>query len=217
LCHSIRNWVLALAVVSVPLASHAQEAAPPPGGGTSFLLSARLLAPWLLVGGSIFDAIVPAALPRFVAGAQIGPLGLGLGLNYLATSSKTEEPDLYGGGGTTTTTDTSTLFLIGPTVSYRFLQSPGGRVELHGIASVVYGTGGSETKTAGDTQNGPDTSALGVNAGVLGRALVVDGFGLDGGIGLDYVRQTSDDSESNRKDTSGVFEIIGFLGVTFLI
>lgn len=229
----IGGALLAGALWLAPLASRAQEldtgrVVPAQDGGAAFLLSARLLAPWLLSGGDVEDLILgsllPASIPRFVLGAQIGSLGIGLGINYVSTTSEREESDYYyyggggGGGGTTTKiTSTRTTFLVGPTLSYRVLTSPTGSAQLHLVAAFVYGSGGSEETVEGDTQKGPDNSALGVNGGVMGRAILVDGFGLDAGVGLDYMQLSTDDRDTDTKTSTGVIQLIGFIGATFMI
>ena len=232
----IRTIVLVASILLGPVGVTAQEhagweaggsaAAAPAGGGTAFLLSARLLAPWLLLNrDDIADLFVPTAIPRFVLGAQIGSLGIGLGLNYFSVKLESESPDYYyyggggggGGGGSTTFTTTTTLFLIGPSVTYKVMETPTGQAQLHLMGALVYGTGGSKQSGGGDSTNGPDETALGFDGGVMGRAVLVEGFGLDGGVALDYIQQKSHDSDADTTDTNGFLQFIGFLGLSFMI
>jgi hypothetical protein len=228
-----RSLLLALAVApsavtirpATGLAQDFSGTAPPlaaPDTGTRFLLSARLLAPWMPVGGTSGDdfllALSPVALPRFLVGAQIGAIGLGLGINYVQFKSSTElDGDSQDGPQTS-------MFLVGPTLSYRVAQSAGGRAELHVFGSVSIATGSTEEETdpyyggGGETIT-TDRGGLGLDLGVSGRALVVDGFGIDAGVGIDWFRQSTTqdagDAELTRENSS--LQLLGFLGATFLI
>ncbi len=228
-----RSLLLAFSLaagLSAPAAASAQDfsatgAAPAPDSGARFLLSARLLAPWLPIGGTSSDdlllALMPVALPRFLLGAQVGPFGLGLGLNYFKAKSTTElDGDSQDGPETS-------MFLVGPTLSYRVARTTGGRAELHVFGGASIGTGSTEETTDGYYYGGgggsetttTDRSGLGFDVGVMGRAIVVDGFGLDAGVAIDWFEQstTEDQGDSELTREATFLQMVGFLGATFLI
>jgi hypothetical protein len=186
----------------------------PPKPGADFLISARIRLPWVVVAGG--DSIVPAALPPFAIGAQVDRFGVGIGFNYLSVKEESEETD-YLGYGTTTTTDWLTLFLIGPMFTVRLLETPTGTGQLHLLACLVYGTGGSEREADGDTESGPDIDAIGLHGGILGRAVVIEGFGLEAGVGIDYMSLGVHDKDPEIDLQSSIVQFLGFLGVSFML
>jgi len=191
------------------------EAAATGSGGVDFLLSARLVAPWILFGGDedflAMALITPTALPRFVAGAQIGKLGVGAGFNYghVGMSSETE-----GDEGPSTSMG---MFLFGPTVSYQLLESASKRVQLHVQAAFMIGTGGATVEEEGEDDVETGLFTFGFDAGLLGRAMIIDGFALDGGISFDLISVETSMDAVDASQTSTLLEFLGYLGVTFLI
>lgn len=192
--------VLALtALLAVPLAADAQDQ-PAPGSRSrsGFMMSGRLLTPWSPWGSVGLDTLLGGvvALPRFVVGAQIKDLGIGAGLNIFSWDS------VFGAGD-------ATMFIFGPTVTYAVAKGAGGRTQLHILGSFSFGMGSS---------NDNDITALGFDFGVLGRALLLDAFGIDVGIVFDFLSINIDPDEPRADDeTDRGIQLVGFLGGTFIL
>jgi hypothetical protein len=152
---------------------------------------------WMPVPAETLDGLLGTivALPQFVIGAQIKDLGIGAGINFYSWRH-------------------TSLFLFGPTVTYAILKSAGGRAQLHLVGSFSLATGNQDD----GSPDGTDISALGFDFGVIGRAMILDNFGLDVGITGDYLQLTLAPTERGRDDlTDKGFQLVGFLGATFLL
>lgn len=187
-----------VALLSAPLAANAQDqGGPPPARGHSgFMMSGRLRVPWSPVGATfetLFGGVV--ALPPFIIGAQLGNLGVGAGLN------------MYSWDSGVLSDEGATIFLFGPTITYAVAKAAGGRAQLHLLGSFSFGMGSS-----GDA----DITAIGFDFGVLGRALLVDAFGLDVGVVVDFLSLNRDYPRIDDETDRGV-QIVGFLGGTFVL
>lgn len=185
-------------LLSVPLAASAQDQGPPParGGHSGFMMSGRLLTPWAPIGAG-GDLLVSGltALPRFVIGAQLKDLGVGAGVN------------IFSWDNTILGTNDATLFLLGPTVTYAVAKSSGGRAQLHLLGSFSFAMG-----SAGDL----DITGIGFDFGVLGRAMLLDNFGIDVGLTFDFLSVMWEDNRGNDETDRGV-QLVGFLGGTFIL
>jgi hypothetical protein len=192
--------VLALtALLSVPLAADGQDQQPAPGprGRSGFMMSARLMTPWSPFGADeAFNGVV--ALPRFVVGAQLKDLGVGAGLNIFSW----DNIGILGGSD-------ATIFLFGPTITYAVAKGPGGRTQLHLLGSLSFGMG-----SASDV----DITAIGFDFGVIGRALLIENFGMDVGVVFDFLSVNFDPPDPRDDDeTDRGVQIVGFLGGTFIL
>lgn len=191
--------VLALtALLAVPLSADAQDQQVAPARGPSgFMMSARLMTPWSPFGG---EALLggAVALPRFVVGAQLKDLGVGAGINIFSWDN------VFFIDGTD-----ATIFLLGPTITYAVAKGPGGRTQLHLLGSLSFGMG-----SAGDA----DITAIGFDFGVVGRALLIEHFGMDVGVVFDFLSINIDPDEPRVEDeTDRGVQIVGFLGGTFIL
>jgi hypothetical protein len=175
-------------VVLAPRSSLAQETITP---RTGFMMSARVLTPWIPVSTTLEDFLNGIiALPRFIVGAQIRDLGIGAGVNYFSFED-------------------TTLVLFGPTVTYAVAKGAGGRTQLHLLGSFSFATGEA---------NEIDVTAFGLDVGVLGRGMVNDAFGLDVGLTLDFISVTAESRfDPDDEDTDQGVQLVAFLGGTFVL
>lgn len=184
--------VLAVAaLLSIPLAASAQDQNTNTRH-SGFMMSGRILTPWIPLVSPGLDTLFQGtvALPRFILGAQIKDLGVGAGVNFFSFED-------------------TTLFLLGPTVTYAVAKGPGGRTSLHLLGSFSFATGSSNDPSV-------DITAIGFDFGVLGRALLIDNFGIDVGITFDFLSITREDDGGDDQTDKGV-QLVGFLGGTFIL
>lgn len=185
------------AVLSAPLAVNAQDQPAPARRHTGFMMSGRLMTPWSPFGfyGEFLGAGL-TALPRFVIGAQLGDLGVGAGVNLFSWDNS----DVLG-------SNDATVFMLGPTITYAVAKAAGGRAQLHLLGSFTFAMGSA---------NDIDITGIGFDFGVIGRAMLIDNFGLDVGMTFDFLSVSWEPDRGDGDSDRGV-QLVGFLGGTFIL